>query len=94
MVRSASPGNYVDGNGLMLRVRKSGSRQWIQRLTIHGRRVDLGFGSAELVKLADARKVAADSPIRAGHDCVAVRSTPRIVPPAAAHHERSTRQNA
>ena len=61
MVRSAGPGNYVDGNGLMLRVRKSGSRQWVQRLTIHGRRVDLGLGSAELVKLADARKVAADN---------------------------------
>ena len=61
MVRSAGPGNYVDGNGLMLRVRKSGSRQWIQRLTIHGRRVDLGLGSAELVKLADARRVAADN---------------------------------
>ena len=25
-------------------------------LTIHGRRVDLGLGSADLVKLADARK--------------------------------------
>ena len=61
MVRSAGPGNYVDGNGLMLRVRKSGSRQWIQRLTIHGRRVDLGLGSAELVKLVDARKAAADN---------------------------------
>ena len=61
MVRSAGPGNYVDGNGLMLRVRKSGSRQWVQRLTIHGRRVDLGLGSAELVKLADARKVATDN---------------------------------
>ena len=61
MVRSAGPGNYVDGNGLMLRVRKSGTRQWIQRLMIHGRRVDLGLGSAELVKLADARRVAADN---------------------------------
>ena len=61
MVRSAGPGNYVDGNGLMLRVRKSGTRQWIQRLMIHGRRVDLGLGSADLVKLADARKVAADN---------------------------------
>ena len=60
-VRSAGPGNYVDGNGLMLRVRKTGTRQWIQRLMIHGRRVDLGLGSAELVKLADARKVAADN---------------------------------
>ena len=61
MVRSAGPGNYVDGNGLMLRVRRSGTRQWIQRLTIHGQRVDLGLGSAELVKLADARRVAADN---------------------------------
>ena len=61
MVRSAGPGNYVDGNGLMLRVRKSGTRQWIQRLMIHGRRVDLGLGSADLVKLAEARKVAADN---------------------------------
>ena len=61
MVRSAGPGNYVDGNGLMLRVRKSGTLQWIQRLMIHGRRVDLGLGSADLVKLADARKVAADN---------------------------------
>ena len=34
------------------------------------------------------------SPVRAGHDCGAVRSTPRIVPPAAPHHERGTRQNA
>ena len=34
------------------------------------------------------------SPIRAGHDCIAVRSTPRIVSPAAPHHERGTRQNA
>ncbi len=38
-VRTAGPGSYVDGNGLMLRVKASGTRQWIQRLTIHGRRV-------------------------------------------------------
>ena len=33
----------------------------IQRLTIHGCRVDLGLGSAELVSLADARQAAADN---------------------------------
>ncbi len=60
-VRTAGPGSYVDGNGLMLRVKPSGTRQWVQRLTIHGRRVDLGLGSAELVSLADARRVAADN---------------------------------
>ncbi|MDE0450804.1 MAG: integrase arm-type DNA-binding domain-containing protein [Gammaproteobacteria bacterium] len=61
MVRNAAPGSYVDGNGLMLRVTKRGTRQWIQRLTIHGRRVDLGLGSAELVRLSDARRTAADN---------------------------------
>ena len=60
-VRSAGPGSYVDGNGLMLRVTARGTRQWIQRLTIHGRRVDLGLGSADLVPLAHARRTAADN---------------------------------
>ena len=61
MVRTAGPGSYVDGNGLMLRVKAHGTRQWVQRLTIHGRRVDLGFGSAELVSLADVHRAAADN---------------------------------
>ena len=60
-VRTAGPGSYVDGNGLMLRVTARGTRQWIQRLTIHGRRVDLGLGSADLVPLAEARRTAADN---------------------------------
>lgn len=51
----------MDGNGLMLRVGRTGARQWVQRLVIHGRRVDLGLGSADVVKLADARVVAADN---------------------------------
>ena len=61
MVRHAGPGSYVDGNGLMLRVRDSGSRSWVQRLMVHGRRVDIGLGNAELVILADARRTAADN---------------------------------
>ena len=61
MVRHAGPGSYVDGNGLMLRVRDSGSRSWVQRIMVHGRRVDIGLGNAELVSLADARRSAADN---------------------------------
>ena len=61
MVQHAAPGSYVDGNGLMLRVRASGARSWVQRLMVHGRRVDIGLGSADLVSLADARRVAADN---------------------------------
>ena len=61
MVRHAGPGSYVDGNGLMLRVRDSGSRSWVQRLMVYGRRIDIGLGNAELVSLADARRTAADN---------------------------------
>ena len=70
MVRCAAPGSYVDGNGLMLRVRASGARSWVQRLMVHGRRVDIGLGSAELVSLAEARGIAADNRAvaRAGGD--------------------------
>ena len=32
------PGMYQGGGGLMLVVRSTGSRQWVQRLTIHGKR--------------------------------------------------------
>ena len=61
MVRHAGPGSYVDGNGLMLRVRASGARSWVQRLMIHGRRVDIGLGSVHLVSLAEARRIAAEN---------------------------------
>ena len=37
-------------------MRDSGSRSWVQRLMVHGRRVDIGLGNAELVSLADARR--------------------------------------
>ena len=65
-VRHAKPGRYVDGNGLMLYVKRSGARSWVQRLTIHGERVDIGLGSAdpdsaEYVSLAQARKVALEN---------------------------------
>ena len=39
------PGKYGDGNGLMLLVEPSGSKRWIQRLVIIGRRRDIGHGS-------------------------------------------------
>ena len=61
MVRHAPPGSHVDGNGLMLRVRARGTRSWVQRLMVHGRRVDIGLGSADLVSLAEARRIAADN---------------------------------
>ena len=57
-VRSAGPGRYCDGQGLYLYVQSSGARSWVQRLVIHGRRRDIGLGSAQLVPLADVREKA------------------------------------
>lgn len=54
-VRTAPPGRHQDGNGLMLNVMPSGSRQWIQRIVIQGKRVDIGLGGFPLVTLAEAR---------------------------------------
>ena len=52
------PGVYRAGNTLYLRVGYAGSRSWIQRLTINGRRTDIGLGSFSLVSLAEAREKA------------------------------------
>ena len=57
------PGKYHDGggSGLFLRVWPSGSRQWVQRITIRGKRQEIGLGSPPAVSLATARKLALDN---------------------------------
>ena len=58
-VRNVSEaGRYCDGQGLYLDVRPTGSRGWIQRLTIRGRRTELGLGGYPLVSLKEAREKA------------------------------------
>lgn len=55
------PGKYFDGHGLYLRVEANGSRFWVQRIVIRGKRRELGLGSGLLVSLADARAVALEN---------------------------------
>lgn len=55
------PGKYFDGQGLFLRVAKNGARQWVQRITIQGKRCELGLGSPPAVSLADARRQALEN---------------------------------
>ena len=56
-VRSVKePGRYGDGDTLFLRVTPSGSRSWIQRLTIEGKRHDIGLGAFPVVSLEKARR--------------------------------------
>lgn len=54
------PGKYSDGKGmgLFLWVKPTGGRFWVQRLTIRGKRRDIGLGSPPVVTLAEAREKA------------------------------------
>ena len=54
----ANPGTYQDGEGLFLKVGKTGSASWLLRLQQDGKRRDIGVGSAKLVTLAEAREKA------------------------------------
>lgn len=53
-----TPGKYYDQHGLILRVAPGGSKQWIWRGTIRGRRRDVGLGSVTYTSLAEARDIA------------------------------------
>lgn len=67
-----APGKYYDGGGtgLFLLVRPNGSRFWLQRLTIRGKRTEIGLGSPPLVPLSEARETALENKrmARAGGD--------------------------
>ena len=52
------PGSYYAGETLYLTVAPGGSKSWVQRLTIHGRRCDIGLGGFPVVSLAEARDMA------------------------------------
>ena len=57
-VKTAGPGKYHDGQGLHLRVTNGGSKSWFLRLTVDGRRRDMGLGGWPEVSLVDARRKA------------------------------------
>jgi integrase len=53
--KSAGPGKHSDGGGLWLIKREDGGGQWVLRVTIHGRRREMGLGSLSEVSLKEAR---------------------------------------
>ena len=53
------PGMHGDGEGLYLSVSRSGTRSWVQRISIDGRRREMGLGSFPAIGLAQARGLAA-----------------------------------
>lgn len=58
-IRNSKPGMHADGNGLYLAVKPSGSRSWVLRFQIKGRRQEMGLGSLAVLSLAEARAEAA-----------------------------------
>ncbi len=82
-VKKAGPGKYGDGGGLYLVVSDTGSRKWVLRIQVNGKRRDLGLGAATKVTLAEARDAAEDMrrAIRRGEDPVAEKRRARATMP-------------
>ncbi len=72
-------GRYGDGGTLYLVVAPGGSKGWVQRLKIGGRRRDLGLGGFPLVTLTEARELAFDNrrQVRRGGDPLSDRQRAR-----------------
>ena len=57
-IKNAPPGKHEDGAGLRLVKRTDGGGQWVLRVTVHGRRREMGLGGFPSVSLKDARELA------------------------------------
>ncbi|WP_210206067.1 tyrosine-type recombinase/integrase [Rhizobium sp. UGM030330-04] len=80
-VATAGPEKHEDGGGLRLVVSRTGAWKWRLRLTLHGKRREMGPGSFANVGLAEARERAAEyrKQVKHGPDPIAVR---QIIPAA------------
>ena len=77
-VRTALPGRHGDDavRGLMLVVQPGGSRSWMLRYQLNGRRRDMGLGPYPEITLARARERAMEARrlVKEGRDPLAERS--------------------
>lgn len=56
-IKTAPVGKHCDGAGLWLVKRDDGGAQWVLRVTVYGRRREMGLGGFPNVSLAEARKL-------------------------------------
>ncbi|ODV42255.1 integrase [Cupriavidus sp. UYMMa02A] len=56
ITRLKTPGYYADGANLVLQVSKAGTKSWLFRYTLNGKRREMGLGSCQTVSLSDARE--------------------------------------
>lgn len=59
--RLRDPGLYPDGDGLYLRISDAGTKGWLYRYMLDGKRRWMGLGPFPLFGLADARAKALDA---------------------------------
>jgi integrase len=80
-VKSASAGRHSDGQGLILEVSASGSRRWLMRYQVAGKRRDMGLGGYPEVSLAQARIAAGEAKacVREGRDPIQAREEAKKV---------------
>jgi integrase len=62
--KDLKPGLYRDSPNLYLQVSQRGKKAWICRFMILGRARKMGLGSVDLVKLADARRMAYEARLK------------------------------
>ena len=74
------PGRYLAAPTLYLAVGETGSKSWIQRIVVNGRRHDMGLGPFSIVPLREAREKAHDNRKAAydGRDLMAERKQGKV----------------
>ncbi|MBQ0726676.1 MAG: integrase arm-type DNA-binding domain-containing protein [Thalassolituus oleivorans] len=82
-VATATKGKYEDGGGLRLFVTENGSKRWILRYTLNGRRREMGLGSYPDIQLSEARSTSSEirRKVRAGLDPIEERKRTIFVVP-------------
>lgn len=83
-VKHAKPGRHADRNGLYLMVRPTGSRSWVLRAQVNGKRQDFGLGSAAVVSLSEARTKAAElrATLKSGDEVVQRARSAKVITPS------------
>ena len=94
--KARGPATLHDGGGLYLRVSKTGSKSWVFRFQIDGKRRDMGLGGFPDISLADARALAAEHRKRrqGGIDPLETRRAQRQAQRLAEARGRTFRQRA
>ena len=78
-IKTAPIGKHSDGAGLWFHRRKDGGAQWVLRLTINGKRREMGLGGYPDVSLKDARTLAGEyrKSAKLGNDPIRLRDASR-----------------